>query len=502
MNEPSSKERDMLTELIQTLVSVIEEKNIHMRGHSRKVAVECVMFAQQVDLSVKEIEAISFAALLCDIGMVYIPIEIIQKPDKLTSEEMGMVKQHPVVSEKIFRRLSFLENTLPIIRHHHEAFDGNGYPDGLTAEKIPIGARILTLVDNYIALTSVRPHRPAMDGVTALREIIKRKGQNFDPDLTETFVKHMASKIKIKDYEKKKTDEPASVKKTANDTHETLQPLSAKNLVSEIINKFKKEEISLPVLPKIIQDIQEVISDSDATVGALAKVIQKDAIISVRLVSTANSPLFAGHQKILTVSDAITRMGLKETQSIVSATITKNIFQSGNNQLIALMEKLWLHSLSCGYAAKCIALRLGFEDPERFFLIGLSHDIGKVVLLKAVSEMSERDFTMNENEIVKNIQAVHTSIGGVTMRHWKFSRAFIESATSHNNSKFDSTTMKSTLVVHLANMLTRKIGYSFFENDTDLAELDSAKRLNLDLENLNAIGEDVVHMMQNSANTF
>jgi HD-GYP domain-containing protein (c-di-GMP phosphodiesterase class II) len=501
MRNSSLKEDNIITELIQTLVSVIEEKDIYMRGRSRRVANECILFANEIGLKHKEMESLSFAALLCDIGMVYIPTGITQKQDKLTDEEMEMVKKHPLAAVRILSNLKFLKNTIPIIRHHHEACDGSGYPDGLTADKINTGAKILAIVDSYNAMISVRPHRPAMDELTALKEIAKSKGKRFDNKLTDKFIQHIASKIKIESSEKK-TNELPSLIQAENTLQKNPGIMPAKELIDEIIAKFKKEEISLPVLPGLIQEIQELINDSDVSVDALAKVIEKDPIISLRLVATANSPLYAAHKKILTISDAITRLGLRETQSIVSAAITKQVFQSEASPYVALMDKLWLHSLACAFAAKCIALRFELKDPEKYFLMGLSHDIGKVVLLQTITDMSEPDAIYSDNDIINSIQAIHTSISGVTLRHWKFPRAFIESATSHNHKKFDSTTLKTTLVVSLANMLTRKIGFSFFTCDTDPAELDSAKRLDIDSYTLNMISEDVLQMMKDSANTF
>ena len=102
------------------------------------------------------------AGLLHDIGKLYIPLEIVQKSEKFTEDEMALLKQHPVIAEKILCHLGFLQGVLPIIRHHHEAFDGNGYPDGLKGDKIPYGAKALSLMDSFDAMTSPRPQRKAL----------------------------------------------------------------------------------------------------------------------------------------------------------------------------------------------------------------------------------------------------------------------------------------------------------------------------------------------------
>ena len=160
-NEIKIEDPQAIGEILRTLVAVIEEKDEFLRGHAERVAVTSLNFAKTIGLPQKEVEAIYFAGLLHDIGMVYIPMDILHKPGPLDGDEMVMVRQHPVIAQKILSHIRLLSDTLPIIRHHHEAYDGNGYPDGLKQDEIPIGARMLALTDQYHALISVRPHRQA-----------------------------------------------------------------------------------------------------------------------------------------------------------------------------------------------------------------------------------------------------------------------------------------------------------------------------------------------------
>ena len=132
-----------ITGLVKTLVSVIEERDPFMKGHAERVATNCVLFSRQLGLSKMQINQIYLAGLLHDIGIVYIPLEITQKSGELPEEEMDMVKKHPLISEKILSKHDMLKAILPIIRHHHESFDGSGYPDGLKAEEIPIDGILL-----------------------------------------------------------------------------------------------------------------------------------------------------------------------------------------------------------------------------------------------------------------------------------------------------------------------------------------------------------------------
>jgi HD-GYP domain-containing protein (c-di-GMP phosphodiesterase class II) len=160
---------DFLRELICTLVAIIEEKDGFMKGHAERVASNCVGFCGKKGLLKQdELENIYFAGLLHDLGMVYLPLELVQKPEELTEDDRAMIRQHPEIASKILSNVTMLGDILPMIRHHHEAFDGSGFPDGLKGDDIPLGSRVICLADSYDAMTSTRPRRPALSMEKAL----------------------------------------------------------------------------------------------------------------------------------------------------------------------------------------------------------------------------------------------------------------------------------------------------------------------------------------------
>ena len=147
-NEADFKE--VVFNVAKTLVALIEGKRPVFKKHSERVASNCANFCEEYKIVGKEdIETIYFAGLLHDIGIVAIPINLLHRTEPLTDEEMILIKKHPVSGEKVLSNLNFLEDVLPIVRHHHEAFDGSGYPDGLKGDNIPLGARVLGLF-NYL----------------------------------------------------------------------------------------------------------------------------------------------------------------------------------------------------------------------------------------------------------------------------------------------------------------------------------------------------------------
>ena len=144
-----------------------------------------------------ETDEVKNAGFLHDIGKVYIPREILNKPGKLTDEEIEIVKQHPVIGEKMLSGIPGLAHVLPVVRHHHERWDGQGYPDKIGGEEIPYKARIISICDCFDALVSDRPYRQGMSLKEAMREIKAGAGTQFDPVITEVFLKMVKAKYSV-----------------------------------------------------------------------------------------------------------------------------------------------------------------------------------------------------------------------------------------------------------------------------------------------------------------
>src|SRR5580692_2845152 len=168
---------------IEALALAIEAKDHTTHTHLQRVRIYAVAVAAELNLPEDEIEALRAAALLHDIGKLAVPEQIINKPGKLTSEEFEKMKVHPIVGAEILERVAFPYPVAPIVRSHHERWDGSGYPDGLAAADIPIGARILAAVDCLDALASHRQYRPALPLAQAMAKVKEKSGTWFDPQV-------------------------------------------------------------------------------------------------------------------------------------------------------------------------------------------------------------------------------------------------------------------------------------------------------------------------------
>ncbi len=175
-----SEQRSTMFASLGMIAQAIDLKDTYTAKHSRSVVEMAVRIARTMGLPEKEIREIRIGALLHDIGKVGVSGKIIRKPAALDSAEQLKMREHPVISAEILQPVEFLSNAAEIVRHHHEHYDGSGYPDGLRGEEIPIGSRIILVADAYDAIISDRPYRRGRSKVDALRVLKDHAGRQFD----------------------------------------------------------------------------------------------------------------------------------------------------------------------------------------------------------------------------------------------------------------------------------------------------------------------------------
>ena len=184
----SEKAEKMFMESIWGLVQALEAKDIYAKTHTENVMHYAVGIAQTMGLGPKHVDLIRRAAMIHDIGRIGIPDAILCKPDELTPHERAMVEQHPMIAVRILEKMSFLEREVMIVRHHHEKWNGQGYPDGLAKTAIPVGARVIGAADMFDALTATRAYHAARSVAEALRILTDSAGYELDPDVVAAAV--------------------------------------------------------------------------------------------------------------------------------------------------------------------------------------------------------------------------------------------------------------------------------------------------------------------------
>jgi putative nucleotidyltransferase with HDIG domain len=177
-------------ELLELMVAAIEARDPYTSGHSRRVADKARIIARSCGVGSKDVERIVAAALLHDVGKIHEVFgPILSKPGRLTPEEQVIMRTHPIKSAELAGKVTELRDVVPLIRHHHENWDGTGYPDGLKGLDIPLGSRIIMFADTIDAMTTDRPYRAALDATSVRKELLRFRGTQFDPSICDALLR-------------------------------------------------------------------------------------------------------------------------------------------------------------------------------------------------------------------------------------------------------------------------------------------------------------------------
>jgi HD-GYP domain-containing protein (c-di-GMP phosphodiesterase class II) len=179
---------ELRTSLICAFNQLLDLKDLNTGVHSTRLAEWALHVAGELGLEGSSLSDIEVAALLHDIGKIGIPDAILQKPAKLTEQEYDLMKKHPEYGWAVLRNVPGMERASLIILHHHESFDGTGYPAGLKGEEIPVGSRIVSVIDSFDAMVSSRPYREGLPFEEAERRLLQARGTQFDPEVVDRFL--------------------------------------------------------------------------------------------------------------------------------------------------------------------------------------------------------------------------------------------------------------------------------------------------------------------------
>jgi putative nucleotidyltransferase with HDIG domain len=195
LRETFKRERDRRHELrrsymatVRALCNAVEARDAYTGKHAERVAAYGMEIARVLDAPFSDDPEVEFGFLLHDVGKVAVPDSILWKPEPLTPEERTLMERHPLVGWEILREIDFLDEAKLVVRHHHERWDGNGYPDRLAGEGIPLSARVFAVADVLDAITTVRPYRPPSPLAVARQMIEESSGTQFDPEVVAAFM--------------------------------------------------------------------------------------------------------------------------------------------------------------------------------------------------------------------------------------------------------------------------------------------------------------------------
>ena len=208
INQELSEAKEQLEkaylESIETLRYTVEAKDTYTRGHSDRVSEFSVLIGEKMGLSEDELKTLRIGGLFHDIGKIGIPDSILLKESKLSDDEYSEIKHHPSIGAHILSNATLFKDIIPIVKYHHERYDGRGYPENLVGENIPLMARIAAVADSFDAMSSRRTYRNSLDLEIIIDEIRKNKGTQFDPKIADIFLDILENEFeKIKEIQEK-----------------------------------------------------------------------------------------------------------------------------------------------------------------------------------------------------------------------------------------------------------------------------------------------------------
>jgi HD-GYP domain-containing protein (c-di-GMP phosphodiesterase class II) len=193
IKEFSELEMDIQKETIHAIIQLLEKHDPYTKGHSENVARLSMEFATYLGLSEKRIQDLYWAGIVHDMGKILIPQSLLNKPSRLTTGEFEEIKKHPVYAYDVFKNSYPMKEIALYVKHHHEKYNGKGYPDGLKGKAIPYESRILCIADAWDAMTSERSYKDRLNKTEAISEIMQNKGEQFDPKLTDEWLSFISN---------------------------------------------------------------------------------------------------------------------------------------------------------------------------------------------------------------------------------------------------------------------------------------------------------------------
>ncbi len=344
----------------EAVVSLVEMKGLVAPGHSEAVARYAGLLAEHLAVGAKELERIRLAARLHDIGYLALPRELAGR-EPADEFEREVKASHAEIGHDLLAQMPFLKETAQLVRHHHERFDGRGYPDNLTMDEIPLGAQIIALADYFVnSLTAAEPR--SADAEAALEKLKAAAGARFNPELVVAFL--------------------AATQKEFAAGRNRYRPQFEKQIAA-ICDKIAESQALLPVMAKVAGRLKRML-EAEGELERVVRYVESDPGLTLKIISMANSPVFGGVERVKSVRAAVIRLGLSEVSFILNAMSSQNLFLVGQGgRLGETNERWWRESIFSGMAARVLSQAAGIKETAPAYYVGLLKGIGRPVLLLA-----------------------------------------------------------------------------------------------------------------------
>jgi putative nucleotidyltransferase with HDIG domain len=407
---------DKLHAGIEAIASLIDLRDGYTARHSDAVVDMALKVGRRLGLDGAELTELGVAARLHDIGKIGVPDSILRKEGALTAAEQSVIRCHPAWGAEALARLPGLERVAHAVRHHHERWDGRGYPAGLAGDDIPVASRIIGVCDAFGAMTSTRPYRPALGVREAARVLLDGAGEQFDAGAVRALCELLDDGTIVVAADPRSEDE-LPPEPPAKPSAGSPEPAESRRLAKA----FARLE-ALPALRESRQRLLDLLAAERASTDDLTRVVESDAALAIAVLRAANRLAGPARGTIAGIPDAVRALTPGGLAQLVSGVSTFEFFQRIPGWQAP--EQFRLHAVATHQAAARILRKVEVDDPEAALVAALLHDVGKLVLLDAYPEypagVHHAAQTPEQRIWAEQLElgVDHALVGGVLVRRW------------------------------------------------------------------------------------
>lgn len=274
------------------------------------------------------------------------------------------------------------------------------------------------------------------------------------------------------------------------------------DLVAYLSDHIKSGKIPLPILPAIVEKINNIIEDPGAGVYDLAAVVETDAVICAKILSIANSAFYNTSEYINSIKEAVLRLGTHEIQTLAFTIANKNLYNASNKICKQLLEQLWSYSLATACSAGSIASHLKLFPNEKYFTMGMVHNIGQTLILRVMGDMLKDSSKFSKEEIAITTARYAPKLSVALLEHWKFSEEFINVATLYQSTDLGKDSDPAVLIIHASAFLANAMNFGLSNKEKDIQDLKDEQFLNISSQDYDKISEATKIRVDSSANSF
>ena len=376
------------------LAAALESKTGSGYGHSYRVAQFALAIGRQLELSEPELTSLQLGCFFHDIGKLLLPEKLPQMPDLQASMGQILLHQHPLLGEQLVKGMNLPSDALSVIRHHHERWDGQGYPDRLQGEAIPLLARIASVANAYDHLTETKEDETPLSH-SEINELLKSEmGKAFDPNVVRAL-------LSLREPE---------------DAWKTLERVT-----------------ELPALAPIVQRALVLLEREDFDWREVSEIIAQDQNLAAQLLRLANSAMTGLRRRVTSLTTALRILGARPVKNLLLTLTVRPFLQTPSE------VQLWEHSLACALVARRLAQQTQLVDPEEAFTAGLLHDLGKALLLRYFPQSYKRATSIARQQgcpifLTERLvfSVTHAEVGAWLLERWRIPTPFCEAVAVHH----------------------------------------------------------------------